>query len=329
MHSRHPQGNSPLHRLKLLFLNAVSIVFKTISFFNLKRKARHAQTYPRAFIISIDNLSFGGTGKTTLVTAIGEFLETRNIPFAIVTRGYKSTLEHKKESTKVRAGHSASDVGDEACMFRKNFPRHDIYVGKNRRDSIQKAGADKNKIILLDDGFQSSHVRKNLSIMLINPGHPYYYLRNFKRLMKREDIVLCYRENIEPCPVPVCGSYHFEHQGFYDALGQPVDIARAPIAGFSALGDNHRFQQDLESFQITGFRGFSDHYAFSLKDLEELDRWRIGHNAKYLVCTEKDFIKIMHYNLPQIPFIYSKNSIKFNIDLTDCIVNHAKEENYI
>jgi tetraacyldisaccharide 4'-kinase len=329
------KGNSTPGRLKIACLNAVSLLFKSVSLVNLFLKFLRRKAYPDAFIISVDNLSFGGTGKTSLVLAIGRFLQDRGLRFAIVTRGYRSSLEKRNRSTKVRRDHSIEEVGDEARLFIRHFPDKDIYVGKNRKDSLEQAVRDGNTFILLDDGFQSCHVYKNFKIMLINPAHPYYYLRNFKWLMKREDIVLFYknapahgREAAVTGGVAY-GTYEFKQEGFCNARGSAVTIEKERLAGFSALGDNLRFKQDLEHFQLAGFKGYSDHYSFSQQDMESLERWRKELDADYLVCTEKDFIKIMTLNLRNIPFIYARNRIQFNIDLMSRLYSHAKEENYI
>jgi len=179
----YPGRNTPIDKIKTPVLNAVSLIFKTLSFFNLKRKARRPREFP-ALIVSIDNLSFGGTGKTTLVTEIGTQLEKRNIKFAVVTRGYKSKYE--QTGTRVQPTHDFTDVGDEAEIYKTRFPGRDIYVGKDREKSIENAVADNNKIILLDDGFQTTNIRKDITVMLLNPRHPYYYLRNFKFLTKKK-----------------------------------------------------------------------------------------------------------------------------------------------
>ncbi len=313
-------------------LNAVSIIFKAISLLNLQRKALRREQYPEALVISVDNLSFGGTGKTTSVIEIGRFLEKKNLKFAVVTRGYRSALEHN--GTVVRLHHTARDVGDEAALFKHRFPRQDIYVGKNRRRSLEKALADSNKIILLDDGFQTTQIEKDLKIMLVNPQHPYYYLRNFKFLMKKEDYVFFYRSAGSPPPGqpggPVYGTYDFQPEHFGDAQGKTIEIADvrdAALLGFSALGDNTRFKEDLSAFRLVGYEGYRDHYAYTEADLQRLNRLRIQKNAHYLVCTEKDFIKIKRYNLTGIPLIYARNSIKFSLDLMGCILKYAEEKN--
>ena len=112
--------------------------------------------------------------------------------FAIISRGFKSEYENK--NVKVKPYHKVKEIGDEAKLLKKKFPEQDIYIGKNRKISIQKAIQDKNKIIILDDGFQTTNIFKDIKIMLFNPEHPYYYLRNFKFLAKNEDFIFFFKE---------------------------------------------------------------------------------------------------------------------------------------
>ena len=337
----HSKGNPPVDKIKIPVLNAVSLIFKTLSFLNLKRRARRPREFP-ALIVSIDNLSFGGTGKTTLVTEIGTQLEKKKIKFAVVTRGYKSKYEHA--GTRVQSSHDFTDVGDEAEIYKTRFPGQDVYVGKDRGKSIEMAIRENNKIILLDDGFQSANIRKDIAVMLVNPNHPYYYLRNFKFLMNIEDFILIYSPGVTPRegqavpgrngrepapPVPVFGTYDFVPEGFFDTAGNPVDIGTSSIFGFSALGDNQRFKNDLSAFNLAEFTGFADHHVYTQNEIKSLDNRRREINADHLVCSEKDFIKLKRINLTNIPLIYSRNSIKLDIDLMDVILDYAEKENYI
>ena len=322
------KGNSPVHKIAVFLLNGISIIFKTLSFINLKRKSLRAQKYP-ALIVSVDNLSFGGTGKTTLVIEIGQHLEKKNIPFAVVTRGYKSTFEHR--GTKVQPHHGVGDIGDEAVLFKTRFPHRDIYVGKNRQHSIKNAVREGNKIILLDDGFQGTHIHRDIKIMLFNPQHPYYYLRNFKSLMKKEDFIFFYKglpgdaNKFKPA---VCGTYDFETQQFRDTDEKPVDIAHASLLGFSALGDNLRFKNDLSAFNLVEFIGYSDHHNYNQEEIISLNKRRIEKKADYLVCTEKDYMKLSFIKTGNIPLIYARNSIKLNFDLMETILGHAEKQGY-
>ena len=306
------------NKLLTCFLNLVSVIFKSVSFLNLKIKSLRQKRYEEITIISIDNLSFGGTGKTTMVAEIGRILQEQGIPFAIVSRGYKS--KHEKKGLAVEPHHSAAEAGDEAKLLKTRFPDRDVLTGSSRHASIMRAVEKKNRVVILDDGFQSTGIYRDIKIMLFNPQHPYYYLRNFKFLMNDEDYILVYDPEGKTGKQP---TYRFERGHFYDINGHIVEVGAEALFGFSALGDNRRFKADLSGFDLTGFESFRDHYFFTEKDLEYLDKRRQESNAAYLVCTEKDFVKLKDYNLAHIPLIYAKNVIKCTIDLTGIILNDA------
>lgn len=311
------------NKLILSFLNLASIVFKTLSFINLKIKSWRQKKYDEVVIVSLDNLSFGGTGKTSLTSEVGRSLQEKGIKFAVVSRGYRSKYE--KSGVSVRLDHKVEEVGDEAKLLKTRFPDRDILIGRNRHHSIKKAAAKGNRMIILDDGFQSTDIHKDIKIMLFNPLHPYYFLRNFKFLMKDEDYVLSY--DPEGAEKSDHGSYYFERENFYDAWGKVVNIGDSVLLGFSALGDNRRFRDDLSGFQLAGFLSFRDHHFFTEEDIKLLEEKRKAFKADYLVCTEKDYVKLMNYNLASIPLIFAKNVIKYNIDLTGIILDHLERKN--
>ncbi|MCK5056738.1 MAG: tetraacyldisaccharide 4'-kinase [Candidatus Aminicenantes bacterium] len=321
------------NKLILSFLNLASIVFKTLSFINLKIKSWRQKKYDEVVIVSLDNLSFGGTGKTSLTSEVSRSLQEKGIKFAVVSRGYRSKYE--KSGVSVRLDHKVEEVGDEAKLLKTRFPDRDILIGRNRHDSIKKAAAKGNRAIILDDGFQSTDIHKDIKIMLFNPLHPYYYLRNFKFLMKDEDYVLSYdpegaeksdRGVVWAPGRAVSGSYYFERDNFYDAGRKVVNIGDSVLFGFSALGDNRRFRDDLLGFQLAGFLSFRDHHFFTEEDIKLLEEKRKAFKADYLACTEKDYVKLTNYNLASIPLIFAKNVIKYNIDLTGIILNYAAKK---
>jgi tetraacyldisaccharide 4'-kinase len=323
----HLRANSTLHRLSRPALNLASLLFKTVSLVNLKIKALSPRHFPGLFIISVDNLSFGGTGKTPLVMAIGRALAERSLPFAIILRGYRSGLE--KKGALVQATHSLEEVGDEAWLLKKNFPGQDVIIGRDRLRSIAVAAARNNRFVILDDGLQTSQVRKDFSIMLVNPGHPYFYLRHFKFLARGENLVLHYRQRSEAGEAlpPPPGTYDFAMEGFLDGRDQPVEIGNAGIVAFAALGDNERFKRDMGHYRLQAFRGFPDHHAFSSADVQALEKLRREKGAAWIVCTEKDFCKTSHLLDAAAPFIYARNRIELPGNAIEQIIQHAAEKN--
>lgn len=324
----HLRTNSALRRLIRPALDLASLVFKTAALANLKIKALAPKSFPGLFVISVDNLSFGGTGKTPLVMAIGRALAERKLSFAIILRGYRAGLE--RQGALVQAGHSLAEVGDEAWLLKKHFPKNDVFIGGNRLRSIGAAAARNNRFVILDDGLQTSQVRKDFSIMLVNPDHPYFYLRHFRSVARHEDLVLEYRRRgeAEQKPPPP-GTYDFSWSGFSDVRDRPLDIGDARIIAFAALGDNERFARDMERHRLLAFRGFPDHHAFSQADIRSLDALRREKGAEWIVCTEKDFCKIARLIDPAAPFIYSRNKIELPGTSLEQILQHAAEKNFL
>ncbi len=301
----------------------VSILFKTISYSHLQIRALRQKAFNDLFIISVDSLSFGGAGKTPLVMAIGRALEERGAKFAVISRGYRSRFE--KRGIRVSNSHTCKEVGDEPLMLKSRFPNQDIFIGRDRLRSITEAAARNDRILILDDGFQSSHIRKDFSIMLINPKHPYFYLRHFRFLARRASRTLTYR----PAGPATGDTYDFAITKFFDAGGREVEIAGAPLVAFSALGDNGRFAEDMGRYRLISFRSFPDHHAYGLEDIRTLESWRREKGASWMICTEKDFCKIKDLPFHDFPLLYARNEIKLPDDIITRIIQDAKEKGFI
>ncbi|HSQ35191.1 MAG TPA: tetraacyldisaccharide 4'-kinase [Candidatus Binatia bacterium] len=323
----HLRANSTLCRLSLPALNLLSLLYKTIAFVDHQLKTLRQKHFPELFIISVDNLSFGGTGKTPLVIALGQALEKKSLSFAIVSRGYRSS--HERNGTLVEMSQTTEEVGDEPWLLKRHFPRRDVIIGRDRLRSIATAAARKNRFVILDDGLQTGQVRKDFSIMLINPRHPYFYLRHFKFMARRESLVLRYRETEAQGAAVERGTYSFAGIDFRDQRHLQVDVGNEKIIAFSALGDNERFQNDMGRYRLAAFRGFPDHHVFRAADLHDLERLRKEKNAVWMVCTEKDFAKIHETLRADLPLIYFRNKIELPCDAIEQIFHHAAEKGFL
>ena len=319
-HSKIPKPLVP-------FLNFISILFKALALAKISLRSFGRVRFAQVYVISVDNLSFGGTGKTPLILALGKFLEKKSIRFAVITRGYKSKLE--KAGAEVSTEHRVEEVGDEALILKKHFPEQGVFVGRDRVRSIRKAISVQAKVVILDDGFQSTHLFKDFRIMLVNPGHPYFYLRHFRFLMRRSDCLLFYRIGPETGRKTVSGTFDFEWGGFFDKQGREMTISGSPLFVFSAVGDNERFQRDMAAHHMRGYKAFADHHAYTRDDLDVLEGLRRRAGAEYLVCTEKDFVKIEGFATDAVPLIYVKNRIKLSVDLFERIWTDAREKKFV
>jgi tetraacyldisaccharide 4'-kinase len=321
------RADPALSRLSRPFLNLLSLPFKTIAFCHWKIRSLRQQSFPGLFIVSVDGLSFGGSGKTPLVMAIGKALEARGARFAVISRGYRSRFE--KKGVRVETGHSSQDVGDEALMLKRRFPGQEVFIGRDRLRSITAAVAMKIRILILDDGFQSSHIRKDYSLMLVNPGHPYYYLRHFRFQARNVDRVLAFLPALRAQGGEAAVGYDFAITAFFDADDRPVEVGTAPLVAFSALGDNARFAGDMERYRLAAFRGFADHHAFTPGDLRSLEALRREKGAAWLVCTEKDLGKIKSSLAPEIPLLYARNEIQLPGGVIAGIIENAAKKGFI
>ena len=119
-------------------------------------------------IISVGNVQVGGTGKTPFVIALSKQLIENNIKPLIITRGYKRNTSHQIVLNDLKE-HSAQEVGDEPYYIKQVLETVPIIIDHNKKNAVKVAnqmqGID---CIILDDGFQSRYINKNLDIVLID-----------------------------------------------------------------------------------------------------------------------------------------------------------------
>jgi tetraacyldisaccharide 4'-kinase len=296
-------------------LAPVSFLYKTISLLAWHHKRRHARIFPGLFIISVDNLTFGGSGKTTLVRHLGTRLQQNQIPFAIVSRGYKSAVKHG--CREIFPEDEVRLAGDEALLLRQQFPQTPVFIGPDRIASLEHLAQGPRRVVLLDDGFQSAHIRKDLSLLLITPEKPAYFHRNFAFMARRCDYALTFQPDTLPFEThpPAPARYRFRHQGLYNLAGQQVKPAQTPLVIFSALGDNRRFARDMASYCVKEVHAFADHHFFTPEDIDKIKASMQRHGAAYGVCTRKDFVKLPPEVQSDPTFLYAENTIELNFDL--------------
>jgi tetraacyldisaccharide 4'-kinase len=307
--------------LNILALPA-SFLYKTVAWAQRRLRARHATAPADIFVISVDGIAFGGSGKTPMVIRVGQELRRLGISFAVVTRGYRSRLE-KRGGRLDTARHGPADAGDEACLIQRHLPEIPVWVGRRRLASMRAAAREKIPVVILDDGFQSTHIRRDLKIMLDDPDRHWSRLRHFARLMREADLCLVPADARRPPRVPAHATFRFVIPGFFDAAGNRHDIQNSAVFGFSALGDNRRFRRDLSALDLRGFCAYRDHHAYGAADLLDLERRRRAAGADWLVCTEKDFIKAAPLAADGTPLLYAANGVQLNMDLGDFLRRHV------
>jgi tetraacyldisaccharide 4'-kinase len=261
---------------------------------------------PAIPVISVGNISLGGTGKTTVVAMLSEELKRRGYKPAIIMRGYKKKRGGTFAVDPERD--SAREAGDEATMLarRTKLP---VVVGKRRGDGIKKAveefGID---IAVFDDGYQVRDVEKKVEVLVLNSQErpesmhlfPLGFLREPLTMAKRADIVLISKgdpgdrmRGLAPGTPAFRVRYRPLH--LYNLKrGAMTDyryVSGKKVLAFSGLGDNGSFFALLKDIGADVVRTveFPDHYQYEESDLRRMEAYA---DVDLLVTTEKDAIKM-------------------------------------
>lgn len=256
-------------------------------------------------VISVGNLTLGGTGKTPLVEWIAQRLREQNLRVAIVSRGY---------------GAEDGKRNDEALQLEQSLP--DVPHLQNRdRVAAARVAIDEldMQCLVLDDGFQHRRLRRDLDIVLLDAcepfGHDHVFPRGTLReplggirraqvvILSRADLVdAAQREAIQRRVTqlhPQAKWLEACHQprSFLAAGGaeHPIGSLRGQrVAAFCGIGNPQGFRHTLDSTgaQVVEFRAFPDHHLYTRDDIESLTRWAEVANVEAVLCTHKDLVKI-------------------------------------
>ncbi len=279
-------------------------------------------------VISVGNITVGGTGKTPLVEYIARYLTDEGHETVILTRGYgrRSTAR-----VVLNAGQPAPDwtaAGDEPLMLARRLPDVKIVVGADRyangRFAEAAYGCD---VFVLDDGFQHLQLGRDLNILVLDATDPFGdgELLPFGRLreplyaLRRADAVVVTRTDrafdqeqllgvLSACEVtaPVFFAYHdlvgVHELGTRRPQAQRILVTQ-PIGVFSALGKPTVFEDDLANLgaNIVFTKRFPDHYPYTATDITALVAEAQAAGATRLVTTEKDAVKVEGFDFGGLP----------------------------
>jgi len=260
-------------------------------------------------IISIGNITAGGTGKTPMVAHVAGWLAARGHKTAILTRGYGRIPKAKNQKD------------DEAfIMHRPGLQNVVRLTGWNRyqmASNLAKQGTY--KAIVLDDGFQHLRLIRDLNIVMINSldpfGHkrllPYGTLREPLSNLRRADLFVLTHTNLcaeqdktetinhlNQFGKPVIETM-YQPVGFMSLLDsnkqEPLSIMDNKLVwGFCGIGDPLGFKKTLEKtgIRLKGFSVFADHYPYTMRDAEQLIARARANGVDRLVTTEKDMARL-------------------------------------
>jgi tetraacyldisaccharide 4'-kinase len=266
-------------------------------------------------VVSIGNLTMGGTGKTPIVDYLISGLLKRGIKVAIISRGYGGKYSG---CVKLPPNADPQVYGDEPVLLHNHHPDVPIYLCKDRFKAAEMAIANENvDIILMDDGFQHLSLKRNLDIVLIDLTEsksnyrvlPFGRGREGLKALKRAHIVVFSKGNFLEqetrtnrinffksffSPLTIS----FESQYFWDEV---LDIQshekskiKGPVSLLSGIGNPKSFENLVESqsIQIMSHIVKPDHFNYSLDFLKSFENDLKNKNIFTVLTTEKDGVKI-------------------------------------
>tara|TARA_B100001250_G_C19807142_1_gene793908 strand:- start:190 stop:1221 length:1032 start_codon:yes stop_codon:yes gene_type:complete len=263
-------------------------------------------------VISVGNITVGGTGKTPIVLFLARFLQNNGKKVGVLSRGYgRSTKGTLLVSDGSGPKISCEKSGDEPYLISKKLDQVPIVVDENRFRGgsflMQKFKPD---IILLDDGFQHRGLERDLDFVLVNSGDiasdhkllPYGYLREPWINISRSNAVILTKINLKkPRPflkrkikeskLPILQSV-FEPSISSLSPKSPKNIKKKKVFIVSAIGDAIGFRKTVKKMGCTimGEKIFPDHYNYSQANWKNIEKLSTG--ADYIITTEKDWVKI-------------------------------------
>lgn len=309
-------------------------------------------------IVSIGNITAGGTGKTPLSEYIIDMLQNQ-FNIAYLSRGYKRktkgfVLADEKSNTE--------KIGDESVQIKQKFPQVPVAVCEDRVKGIETLLADNNlDMIVLDDAFQHRSVKANINILLIDYTRPIHEDFMLPYGMLREPVSAHYRANViifTKCPTTLTPidqrviKKNMQIKPYQSLFFTTIEYGEiTPMVRGSQL-----FCDDLRNYKVLLFTGisnpnplvdylkgqvgeivqhviFSDHHNFSNAEIVELFRKfeNIESKNKLIITTEKDISRIKF--MPDLPETFIDNlffipiKVKFLDDSKDQF--NKKIQNYV
>ena len=292
-------------------------------------------------VISVGNLTTGGTGKTPMVLWIAERLLAEGKKVGVLTRGYRGEKIAPASENNSQTGTATAmkTTSDEALLLQSRLGnRVQFGVGANRYAAGRELAKRGVNWFVLDDGFQHLQLARHVDIVLIDATNPFSggrllpagHLREPRSALARADIIVITRSTHAPAiesairrdsaaPIfyarPKLDAIHSFTEG--QIAGAVAPEALPKLLAFCGVGNPTAFLDDLRTWglDIVGHKFFPDHHRYTARDAQEIQQQASATGASALICTEKDL-----YNLPanpqhKLPTFYC--SISMQIDNPD------------
>ncbi|MDD2850474.1 MAG: tetraacyldisaccharide 4'-kinase [Desulfuromonadaceae bacterium] len=299
---------APLARLYSIVLQLRALMFT----FGILKKRRLSRP-----VVSVGNLTVGGTGKTPVTAFIARYLLAQGLKVAVLSRGYGGALEGQtlivSDGSTIMM--SARECGDEPYLLATTVPGLIVVIGTDRYAAglmaLQQLEPD---VFILDDGFQHQRLHRDLNILLLDFSHPFGsgltipagLLREPSAAVRRADLVI-FTRSPEGATIsgtaqgtPACVSSHTIIDFLPLDEGAPVPLSRClghNMLAFAGIADPDSFFEGLRAkgLNLVHTINFPDHVTYTQEQYEQISRAMREKGAEFLVTTEKDGVKLMGF----------------------------------
>jgi len=277
-------------------------------------------------VISIGNITTGGTGKTPLVVWLCRYLCQKGLRCAILTRGYKT---------------SVGEMSDEPALLAKNCPGVKMVVDPDRLSGAKKAVEQfQSQVLVLDDGFQHRRLARDFNILAVDATCPFGYgkllpaglLREPLSGLKRADAVVITRFDLADA-----GAIHrHTHAITSDSQTLPLEqLRQKKLFVYCGIGNPQAFVNCLtqDGMNVVGTKFFNDHYVYTMQDIRTVAVQTRQCGADMAICTQKDWVKAAAFckQIEEITFGSLVMELEFvsNADTIQALIDKVIEQKAI
>lgn len=300
-----------------------------------------------AVVISIGNITTGGTGKTPLVIEIAKHLLNEGYKIAVISRGYKRKITSTNEQATVLVSDSQEIFtnyelsGDEPFLIAKKVPKAIVLVNNKKIAACKAALKLGAEILILDDGYQYIKLKRDENILLLDTespfdnGHllPRGKLRELPSEINRASAIVLlnsdkatqekYLDELKTIKkfakeIPVF-SMNYKIKNFHGlnikTLVSPNEFTKFKVIAFSGIANSDSFLKSLREINIhpIDYVIYPDHHQYTYDDIKHLVNISKNHNVENIVTTEKDGVKVEELcEASEATFWMSELEINFN-----------------
>ena len=292
-------------------------------------------------VISVGNVTAGGTGKTPVVEILSKTLTEEGRKVAILSRGYRS----KKKAITETGPRVVSDGrhvlldsemgGDEPFMLASNLPGVAVLVDKDRvksgRYAVRQFGCD---VLILDDGFQYRRLKHTHEIVLVDSTNPFSNghllprgtLREPAKHIRRANFIFITKSNgnteilrakirkMNPtAEITECRHCPKYYKNAYGSDQITLEAIRGKkIVTLAGIASPISFENSIRKMggTILFTERFSDHYRYRPQEIIDIINNADEAGADYILTTEKDAVRLPHLENPKVPIYYMRMEIE-------------------